>query len=400
VAGVSGYPRIGIYRGEGSSHSWLWLVDLFERLGFWELEFPDDIAIRGGSLGSLDIFSVSGGDTFALAGALGEEGASAIRGFVEGGGLYLGSCAGAYLAMPSSRQPLSLFNFVQVKIANLASHLPHGLALREKAFTPYGCRYVFHPVRETVRLRMEGDTMPLLPRLFDAPLYGGPAMLPGEGCEVIARYAGFSKKTVFLADEKTSAMTLLDRAAIVRCQLGRGCFYLLGPHLEHPGYQDANRLLGRIIEKEKGAAPGSGLMVHEKTRGFRGIAAALRKELGNARIAASSLEFEPVKWRVGSKVYDPERIMVFIEAVWRRIPFLQEEGPDDGLLEGARRITTLMRTIRSAVVEKEEAGGLVEELLQVLRAFAASFFSIYFRSLRERTCLDCDCPDKFQRRCA
>lgn len=400
MAAVSGYPRIGIYRGEGSSHSWLWLVDLFERLGFWELEFPDDAAIRTGSFESLDILAVSGGDTFALAGALGAEGAAAIRRFAERGGLYLGSCAGAYLAMPSSRQPLSLFNFVQVKIANLASHLPPYLALREKAFTPYGCRYVFHPVRESVRLRMEGDAMPLLPRLFDAPLYGGPAMMPGEGCEVIARYAGFSEKTVFLADEMTSASTLLDRAAIVRSPLGRGCFYLLGPHLEHPGYPDANRVVGEIIEREKGAAPFKGPLVNEKAKGFRGIAAALRKELGNARIAASSLEFEPVKWTVGSKVYDPERILVFIEAVWRRIPYLRYEGPDEGLVEGAGRITTLMRSIRSAVVEKEDSEVLVGELLQVLRPFAASFFSFYFRSLRERAWVGCHFQDKSQRRYA
>ncbi|MGD8338408.1 MAG: hypothetical protein PVJ29_15055, partial [Desulfobacterales bacterium] len=33
------YPKIGIFAGEGTSHSWLWFVDLFDRMGFHDLSF-------------------------------------------------------------------------------------------------------------------------------------------------------------------------------------------------------------------------------------------------------------------------------------------------------------------------------------------------------------------------
>lgn len=382
VASVLNSPRIAVYTGEGSSHSWLWFVELFERLGFWDLEFPDAAAVREGLSESIDVLAVSGGDTFAIAGALGEQGASAVRRFVQGGGLYIGSCAGAYLPMPSSKEPLNLFNFVKVKIANLSSELLPDLRAKDKAYTAYGCRYVFHPVREGVRMRMDGDCLAFIPRVFDAPLYGGPAMLEGEDCKVIARYEGFSKRTVFLADKKTAARTLVGKAAIVRCPLGMGCFYLMGPHLEHPAYPEANRVVGGIIAEEKGGRGNPMPALERRAKSFRGLAADLRKELGNARIAACSLEFEPVRWIIGSKTYDPERIRVFIEAVWRRIPLLGEIEPQKDLKAQARDISLLLRGIKTAVSEARAADGLVAELLVNLKRFAASFFLLYFSSLR------------------
>ena len=146
------YPKIGIFIGSGTSHSWLWFVDLFDRMGFHNLDFLDESAVQKGSLAAVDVLAVSGGDTFAICKALGPSGAREIKAFIEKGGLYIGSCAGAYLPMNSSKTHLHNFNFAAVKITNLSKLLPGCLQLEHKFATAYGCNYIFHPVREAVTL--------------------------------------------------------------------------------------------------------------------------------------------------------------------------------------------------------------------------------------------------------
>jgi hypothetical protein len=146
------YPAIGIYNGHGASHSWLWFVEILDSMGFWDIHFINDRDITGGALDPLNVLLISGGDTFAIAEALGNVGAEQLKSFLERGGLYIGSCAGAYLPLNSSLSPLNLFNLASVKISNLTKNLPEPLALPEKFCTAYGCSYVFHPVREAVTI--------------------------------------------------------------------------------------------------------------------------------------------------------------------------------------------------------------------------------------------------------
>src|SRR3989338_1250708 len=61
------YPKIGIYIGNGSSHSWLWLVELFEKYGLYDISFLKGKDILRDELNNIDVFVVSGGDTFAIA---------------------------------------------------------------------------------------------------------------------------------------------------------------------------------------------------------------------------------------------------------------------------------------------------------------------------------------------
>ncbi|MCP4022257.1 MAG: type 1 glutamine amidotransferase-like domain-containing protein, partial [Desulfobacteraceae bacterium] len=135
-------PKIGIYAGSGTSHSWLWFVDLFEKARFYDLFFLDEISVQNNDIKALDVLIISGGDTFAVAKSLGEKGGRNIKTFVEKGGLYIGSCAGAYLPMKSSKKPLDLFNFVDVKITNLSKTLPIAEQESCKFFTSYGCDFV------------------------------------------------------------------------------------------------------------------------------------------------------------------------------------------------------------------------------------------------------------------
>ncbi len=144
-------PEVGIYVGQGASHSWTWFADIFDREAYANVSFLDDDDIATGALSGVDVFFVSGGDTFAIAQGLGKSGADAIEKFVRSGGIYIGACAGAYLPLNSSLPPLNLFNFVATRIANLTKDLPEAVAKPEKFCTEYGCRYVYHPVRESVQ---------------------------------------------------------------------------------------------------------------------------------------------------------------------------------------------------------------------------------------------------------
>ena len=105
-------PKIGVYAGTGTSHSWLWFVEIFDRMGFHDLAFLDEYSFQRPLAEELDVLAVSGGDTFAVARGLGPEGAKNLESFVRTGGLYIGSCAGAYLPLNSSKEYLNSFNFV------------------------------------------------------------------------------------------------------------------------------------------------------------------------------------------------------------------------------------------------------------------------------------------------
>lgn len=385
------YPRLGVYCGGGSSHSWLWFAATFQRLGLWDLAFVDAGEVAGGGLAGLDVLAMSGGDTFAMARALGPAGAAALRRFLGGGGLYLGACAGAYLVMRSTKEPLDQFNFVAAKIANLSRDLPRPLTLPEKYRTAYGCDYVFHPVREAMLLQAQGG--PLGWDSFSAPLYGGPAMLPaGEGVEVLATYREFTEATRFLAPPELAAQTLLGRGAVLRGRLGRGTLYLFGPHCEHPRFGQANRLLARALYADLAAeAPPAAVRDQCEMPGPRAQALLkqVRRQVSNSRITALALEDHPARWLIGEKVYEPAKLQVFLEAIWSRLrglrrapvllapPSAAAELPD--LLAG---VTDGLRTLRRELAAGTETTQRAAGLFQDLNRAAALFLEMYFATAR------------------
>lgn len=391
---VLAYPRIGIYCGKGCSHSWLWFVELFDRYGFYDLAPLDEDQIRGGALGSIDCLAVSGGDTIAMAEGLGKEGAAELGSFLRQGGLYLGSCAGAYLPLNSSKEHLHHFNFVKARITNLTKKVPDSVRLPEKSIIPYGCSYLFHPVREAVELTAHG--LPPFAGMgsFSAPLFGGPGMIPGGGSEVLARYSGFTKKTLFLVDPDLARETLIDKAAVVKNSWGQGAFYLFGPHFEHPYFPVANKLvtdciyweLGGLLEKKKKGHKEPSLTVlsgTELTSWLKG----LKREVSNARIVANGLETYSIHWLIGNKIYEPVKIRFFLEAVWKRLgriapwpelKILKEE--ENSLTDEAVQLTVLLRDLKNRIDDGQETLPVAETLFQKLQLFTRKFLKIFFRS--------------------
>ena len=126
------WPDVGVYVGAGTSHSWTWFADIFERNGIVTVKFFDEGHFTREWLNQIDVLLVSGGDTFAIAEGLGRNGAEQLEEFIASGGVYIGSCAGAYLPLKSSLPPLNQFNFVTSRITNLTRNLPAPRKMAEK----------------------------------------------------------------------------------------------------------------------------------------------------------------------------------------------------------------------------------------------------------------------------
>lgn len=391
-------PKIGIYAGSGTSHSWLWFVDLFEKAGLCNLVFLDESSVQNISLTGLDVLVVSGGDTFAVAHSLGEKGGRNIKSFVAEGGVYMGSCAGAYLPMYSSKKPLDWFNFVDVKITNLSKLFPREALQTCSACAVYGYDFVFHPVREAVALKTTSFFDRDTPRVFSAPLYGGPGMNAHDPSWVLAVYQEFTPKTQFFAPRKVAEKTLLGQGAIVRVPFQKGCFYLLGPHLEHPGFGQANQfILDAVVRETAGVQPPPGsnnkpvdFFPRETITGkeAKELLLSIRRELSNSRIVTSSLEFLPVQWLIGQKVYDPLKIRVYLESMWKRLRLLEKArilvlGP--GLWEritfAATQITLELRRVKQQIDENLESLNTAIHVFELLHVLSISFFDLYFATL-------------------
>jgi glutamine amidotransferase-like uncharacterized protein len=380
-------PEVGIYVGQGASHSWTWCADFFDREAYTSVSFFDDHAIASGALDGVEVFFVSGGDTFAIAHGLGKSGADAIEKFVRCGGLYIGACAGAYLPLHSSLPPLDHFNFVATRIANLTKDLPEAVAKPDKFCTEYGCRYVYHPVRESVRLRLSGWGRN--GQYVEAPLYGGPAFIPSDDAVVLAEYAAFTDSTEFLIDREIAGRALLGTAAAIKKDYGSGAFYLLGPHFEHPDFLKANGLLLEIITGikagKRSAAAGTVRQPVENMQ-YRAFLSAV----SNARIMALALERTSYTWVIGKKVYDPEKIRVFLEAIWKRARLLQapeclarmERSEIELLTVQAVEVAETIRKLRSDAQPCAQETACAEFLFLTLRKAAAAFLTIYFHLKR------------------
>ncbi len=386
-------PSIAIYTGQGSSHSWLWFADLFEEAGIHTLSFFDEEGIKTGGLNQVGVLAVSGGDTFALARGLGPKGAVELEAWVRNGGLFLGSCAGAYLPLFSSQDPLNLFNFVEAKISNLTSILPEPRKFKEKFSLPYGCSFIFHPVREAVQLSGNGHPPFSEAGPFSAPLYGGPGLIPRDSVETLAHYSGFTEKTAFLVDRKLARETLIGKAAVIRKRLGAGAFYLFGPHLEHPHYRTANQLVRDTILFEEPKSPCNSDWMAETGSTFEGRRAqewlrAVKRELSNARIVVSGIENEYITWRIGNKTYEPLKMRVFLEALWKRLAPLGKAGrliiPDSRrrLVENGVILTEKVRRLKNQLDQKQETTPLAEDIFNLLKRVAQDFLSVYFCTKR------------------
>lgn len=363
--GAAGFPSVQVYTGLGSSHSWIWSAQCLEGLGLLRAAF-----VGSGSVlrSRPDALVFSGGDGFGMAEELGEAGLDRVRGFVTSGGTYVGICAGAYLALTSSSYPRRSLEMVRAPITNMAVDPPPNIAMPDKYLYDCGGHRVFHPVRGDVLLDMGGG-------LMTAPMLGGPIWKGVEGGEVVARYKGWGEGAVLLSDEEVARRTLLGKGAVLRVRCGRGTMWLSGPHLEHPGYPGANRLLGDMMLGAGGRGPPpSGHM-----EGAPEVVA-VRRLLSEARVAYRGLEGS--SWTIGRKVWEHEKIGYFVNAMWERVQ--EPECRGERLLVPATmemELSSIVRSLRGMrrdVALGHDTTAQAEQLFEALSSCASSFFNHYF----------------------
>lgn len=380
---------VGIYTGQGASHSWIWFVDTLEKNGVTNILFLDENIVKNGSLKGISTFVMGGGDAFAIADGLDQEGAEAIKRFIHAGGTYIGSCAGAYLMMDMDEPPLHLFSVSKAKVLNIVNVLPTCKMLPEKLYTPYGQRYVLHPVRETVKLSLkEVDGISHEGELL-APLYGGPPVeLPPEA-EEIARYLEFVPESIYLTDEQLARNIMLGRVAAFRQAIGLGWIYLFGPHVEHPLYPEANQLLMKAITAGAGnsvkKAATTTRQAQEKVGiQYRHLWSEFKGHVSDARLVAYRMEMLPLVWTIGHKTYDPLKIIVFLDAIWRRQRLLEKGVEEDDFLrlvtatELAAEAVELVRHIKRKAYNRLDSTEEATRLFPLLKKLTTTFLEIYF----------------------
>jgi hypothetical protein len=111
----------------------------------------------------------------------------------------------------------------------------------------------------------------------------------------------------------------------------------------------------------------------------------IRRHVSNARIVGFGLEKMPVTWRIGVKVWEPEKIRTFLDYAWRRLPYLDAHalGLDPADLEplagGYEEVTRLARSLKMKIESDSDSQPEAQSLLTRLKELTASFLSLYFR---------------------
>jgi glutamine amidotransferase-like uncharacterized protein len=298
-----------VYAGRGSSHSWTWLADLFESRNILDVRFTDSRVFAESLASGVSRVIISGGDGFMIADSIGLHGFAHLKGFIHRGGEYVGMCAGAYLPLPSSIPPFNQFNLSHTKINNIEfSSSSSGSSPRLSV--SYGSCSVIHPVRGEIAVDYQGK------RLL-APIFGGPIFREPEREMVLLRYSDFTPSTEFQTDTDRAQSIMLGRPGGIESVHGKGRLVLLGPHLEHPRYREANDVFLDLLHM-KSAEPYAGVGPESDGVGRQILAGSI------ADLKVSVLGLENRSFLVGKKLWDGSRFLELIAAIEKRVDSLNE----------------------------------------------------------------------------
>ena len=197
---------------------------------------------------------VPGGNAHNKSKKLTQNGQDAIREFVRNGGLYIGFCGGAGLAL-TGKESLNLCPWVRKNFSNRLQHFVSGY----------------------VKLKVQ-DTHPFIPTCIplnasqemSAPVWWPAQFQESENATVLARYTNIAEEC-WLADIKLSffSKSMLetwkkeykldlqtnffhDAPAIITGTFGQGQYFLSYPHLETPESPHANNWFAHILSSIKG----------------------------------------------------------------------------------------------------------------------------------------------------
>jgi glutamine amidotransferase-like uncharacterized protein len=298
-----------VYAGSGSSHSWAWLADLFELCNILDVRFTDSKSFTENLGSGVSRVIISGGDGFMIADSIGPHGFAHLKGFIHRGGEYVGICAGAYLPLPSSIPPFNHFNLSRTRIHNIELSNPSPDS-SPRLSVSYGSCSVFHPVRGEVAVDYEG-------RHLLAPIFGGPIFMEPEGETVLFRYLNFTASTEFQTDASRARLIMLGKPGGIESVHGKGRLVLLGPHLEHPRYRDANEVFLDLLQLRPAETK-----TRKSTEPERIDHQALAKTISDLKVSVLGLENR--SFLIGNKLWDGSRFLELIAAIEKRVDSLDE----------------------------------------------------------------------------
>jgi hypothetical protein len=96
----------------------------------------------------------------------------------------------------------------------------------------------------------------------------------------------------------------------------------------------------------------------------------------------------PVRWLIGAKTYEPEKIRVFLEYMWRRIRTLEKHrqwyagnGVANRITAHARKTTVLLRALKSELDHGHDTLNTARAVFNELHRYTMAFFQIYFQTI-------------------
>ena len=112
-----------------------------------------------------------------------------------------------------------------------------------------------------------------------------------------------------------------------------------------------------------------------------------KQEISNMRIRAHAMTRQSVHWPIGAKVYEPEKILHFVDAVWKRMEgkpsALGGTGPKDpqeALVDQAAACNGLLKALARRIDAGEDSQQGAEQMFSSLKALVVEFLNVYFCS--------------------
>ena len=189
---------------------------------------PDDI--RGGALKQFQIVMFTGGSGSKQAAALGEAGSAAVRRFIEGGGGYIGICAGSYLACDGFSWGLKLLD-----ARTVSPKWRRGRGQVRMQLTERG-REIFGPRADELEV-----------------LYHNGPILSANASEALPDFEPLAIFRSEIAADGTPEGVMVGSPAIVAGDFGQGRVLCISPHPEQSaGLED---FIPRAIDWAAGKPP-------------------------------------------------------------------------------------------------------------------------------------------------
>jgi hypothetical protein len=94
------------------------------------------------------------------------------------------------------------------------------------------------------------------------------------------------------------------------------------------------------------------------------------------------------RWLIGAKIYEAEKILVFMEALWKRIPFLERIGPKieqeriSNLIEMGSRLLGELKILQENLPHAHKAEGTATQVFNLMRDFSRDFLNLYYQKVR------------------